>query len=183
MWAGERNCDGCRYWSDMIARAGGGTTNPRGDTEALCLAKSGHYAGRYTTAEMACDAFARDTAGKVDGPPNYGEEACEVYAAEARARYPNGTPSRKRASAVRSGKGADPMTPKHGYTPEELDQGALRDLICDAEQSERQAIEGPFFPEKGITRESLLAYAAKCRASVERYRNGGAHRAVLKGEV
>ena len=64
-----------------------------------------------------------------------------------------------------------------------LDQGALRDLVAEAEQSERQAEIGPYFPERGITKESLLAYAAKCRASVERYKDGGAHRAVLKGEA
>lgn len=49
-------CGGCRYWSEMIARAGGGTTNPRGDTEALCLG-SGQHSGEYTTAGMTCGAF------------------------------------------------------------------------------------------------------------------------------
>lgn len=92
MWGGERNCDGCRFWSDMIARAGGGTTNPRGDTEALCLAKGGPNFGRYTTQDMVCTAFARDTAGKVDSPPNYGEEARMAYEAEANARHANGKP-------------------------------------------------------------------------------------------
>jgi hypothetical protein len=62
-----------------------------------------------------------------------------------------------------------------------LDQAALLDLLSDAEQSEGQAAAGPFFPERGITRESLLAYAAKCRAAAERYKDGGAHAAVLAG--
>lgn len=91
-WAGERNCDGCRYWSDMIARAGGGTTNPFGDVEALCLAAAGPHAGKYTTAEWTCTAFARDSAGKTDSPPNYGEETRAAYEAEASARHKNGKP-------------------------------------------------------------------------------------------
>jgi hypothetical protein len=74
-------------------------------------------------------------------------------------------------------------TPKMNYTAEELDDAALADLRSDAEQSERQANEGPFYPERGITAESLLAYAAKCRAAMETYAEGGAHRAVHKGLV
>jgi hypothetical protein len=65
------------------------------------------------------------------------------------------------------------------YTTEELDHWALYDLISDAEQAEAQAADGPFYPKSGITRESLLAYAAECRAKAERYANGGAHKAVL----
>lgn len=62
-----------------------------------------------------------------------------------------------------------------------LDADALADLIADAESSERQAARGPFFPEKGITRESLLAYARQCRERAERYRDGGAHNALITG--
>ena len=91
MWGGERNCDGCRYWSDMVARAGSGTTNPRGDVEAMCLS-AGSRKGQYTTSEETCEAFARDNAGKVDSPPNYGEEARMAYEAEANARHANGKP-------------------------------------------------------------------------------------------
>lgn len=65
------------------------------------------------------------------------------------------------------------------YSPEDLDNAALLDLLSDAEQSERQAANGPFYPERGITAESCLAYAAKCRATAERYRTGGAHSAVF----
>lgn len=67
------------------------------------------------------------------------------------------------------------------YTSEELDNAALRDLLSDAESCEEQAVTGPFYPERGITAESLLAYAAKCRAKAEMYRDGGAHAAVLRG--
>jgi hypothetical protein len=72
-------------------------------------------------------------------------------------------------------------TPKAHYTADELDHWAIRDLEADVEQSEQQAVNGPFFPDRGITAESLLAYAAKCRAKIEQYRNGGAHKAVLAG--
>ena len=68
------------------------------------------------------------------------------------------------------------------YTEQELDDFALRDLLSDAKCSEEQAINGPFYPERGITAESLNAYAAKCRTLIKRYLNGGAHKAVLKGE-
>ena len=91
-WSGERNCDGCRYWSDMIARAGGATTNPRGDTEALCLSKDGPHAKQYTTADQTCASFARDTYGKVDSPPDYGEHARLHYAAQAELKHGNGAP-------------------------------------------------------------------------------------------
>lgn len=64
--------------------------------------------------------------------------------------------------------------------PEELDNAALRDLLSDAVAPEEQAAAGPFWPERGITAESLLAYAAKCRAKAERYSAGGAHNAVLR---
>jgi hypothetical protein len=40
------------------------------------------------------------------------------------------------------------------------------DLRTDIECAERQAANGPYFPEKGITAESLTAYAAKCRAQL-----------------
>jgi hypothetical protein len=73
--------------------------------------------------------------------------------------------------------------PKVTYTPAELDAAALADLQSAADCSERQATEGPFYPERGITAESLRAYAAKCRATIEKYRSGGAHEAILRGTI
>lgn len=49
------------------------------------------------------------------------------------------------------------------YTPEELAKAWEMDLISDAICAEKQAMEGPFYPELDITRESLLKYAVKCR--------------------
>jgi hypothetical protein len=65
------------------------------------------------------------------------------------------------------------------YTANELDSHAIADQLNDAECAERQAEHGPFFPEKGITRESCLKYAAECRARIARYRSGGMHKAIL----
>ena len=47
-------------------------------------------------------------------------------------------------------------------THAELFDSCRADLLADATQAEDQAKSGPFFP--GITKESLLAYAAECRA-------------------
>ena len=66
-------------------------------------------------------------------------------------------------------------------THTELDSAALADLLSDAEGAELQAVVGPLYPDKGITSDSLLAYAAKCREAIERFKDGGAHRAVVKG--
>jgi hypothetical protein len=77
-----RNCAGCRFWSEMIARAGGGTTNPRGDTEALCLAADGPHASKYTTEGMTCGSWKSGHLGAVDDPPNYGEQTRAAYEAE-----------------------------------------------------------------------------------------------------
>ena len=74
---------------------------------------------------------------------------------------------------------------KEKPTLRELDEFAIDDLRRDAQQAERQAKEGPFYPEKGITAESLIAYAQKCRqaiADLNGTAEGVAHRAVLHGQ-
>lgn len=72
-------------------------------------------------------------------------------------------------------------SPMH-YSPEELDAAALCDLEIDAIQSEHQAKEGPFYPERGITKKMLLNYAKKCRDKITKYKKGGAHKAIMAGE-
>ena len=67
------------------------------------------------------------------------------------------------------------------YSQEELNNAALRDLESDARTSREQAEKGPFWPDRGITRESLLAYADKCESDIARLKNGGAHAFVIKG--
>lgn len=60
------------------------------------------------------------------------------------------------------------MKTKKRYTPEELAEGWKADLLNDATCAEEQAQNGPFYPERGITKETLLAYAAKCRQDAEK---------------
>jgi hypothetical protein len=45
----ERNCGGCRYWSQMIAQSIGGR-----DVEALCLNAAGPCSGKYMVATQTC---------------------------------------------------------------------------------------------------------------------------------
>lgn len=87
-----RVCMNCRFWSQMIAQAGAGTDNEAGDTEAMCLAPVGPNAQKYTTYATTCDAFAFNTAGAVDEPPDYGAAANESYRQQAAMKHPNGAP-------------------------------------------------------------------------------------------
>lgn len=70
-----KNCAGCRFWSEMIARCSGG------DVEAMCLGR-GTMGRRYTTARQTCDHWKSGHLGAVDDPPNYGEATRAAYAAE-----------------------------------------------------------------------------------------------------
>jgi hypothetical protein len=69
------------------------------------------------------------------------------------------------------------MTAKHKYTLEELDNAAIADQIADAECAERQAAE----PQYAHLKDSLLTYAAECRARVDKYRSGGMHKVIVSG--
>lgn len=83
----ERNCGGCRYWSEMVAQSIGGR-----NVEALCLNSAGPCSGKYMVATQVCDAYAKNTLGAVDDPPDYGEEVRAAYAEQAAAKYENGSP-------------------------------------------------------------------------------------------
>jgi len=52
------------------------------------------------------------------------------------------------------------------YAEEELRAAALSDLESDARQAEDQAANGPFYPERGVTGESLREYAEQCRTRI-----------------
>ncbi|HCJ52976.1 MAG TPA: hypothetical protein DHV25_04650 [Candidatus Kerfeldbacteria bacterium] len=69
--------------------------------------------------------------------------------------------------------------PASKYSSSQLDRFALRDLMSDAKIAEGQAKTGPYYPEKGITKASLLAYAKSCRDKAKKHSRGGAHDAVL----
>jgi hypothetical protein len=66
-------CGNCRFWSEMVAYAFGGSP-----VHALCLS-DGTKAGMETTAQMSCEAWKSGHHGAVDSPPNYGEEARAAY--------------------------------------------------------------------------------------------------------
>lgn len=58
--------------------------------------------------------------------------------------------------------------PRAHYSDKELAEASFADQINDAIFAEKQAEEGPFFPDKGITRETLLKYAAECRENAKK---------------
>lgn len=47
-----KNCNGCRFWSEMLAKAEGG-----GGVQAMCLAESGPFKGKYTFGSQKCDSW------------------------------------------------------------------------------------------------------------------------------
>ncbi len=69
-----RDCHGCRYWSDMIAKAEDG-----GPIEALCLNNKGPLSMKYTTAQMTCAGWQSGHHGPVDQWPDYGANAQQEY--------------------------------------------------------------------------------------------------------
>ncbi len=71
-----RNCAGCRFWSEMIAKCDGD-----GPVQAMCLG-DGVLKSRYTTARQTCKSWKAGHLGAVDEPPNYGEAVRAAYAAE-----------------------------------------------------------------------------------------------------
>jgi hypothetical protein len=72
----------------MIAQSIGGR-----DVEAMCLAPEGSPArGKYMVGSQTCSAYAKNTHGAVDEPPNYGEAARDAYAIDAALRHSNGAP-------------------------------------------------------------------------------------------
>jgi len=54
------------------------------------------------------------------------------------------------------------IKPKREYSEEELKVMEILDLLVDARASIRQSREGPFYPEKNITRATCLEYAERC---------------------
>lgn len=82
----DRNCSGCRYWSEMIAMVQGG------EVVALCLSADSVARQSYTGAEDHCGSYAKNSHGAVDEPPNYGEDVRIAYEAEAAMKHKNGRP-------------------------------------------------------------------------------------------
>lgn len=59
------------------------------------------------------------------------------------------------------------IPPSQKLTREQQEAAWVADLLADAAHSEAQAQHGPFYPERGITMESLRAYAATCREQAQ----------------
>lgn len=58
-----QNCEGCRYWSEMMAQSIG-----CGPIEAVCLSLDGPKRGRYVIARTVCEKWAHNGLGAVDSP-------------------------------------------------------------------------------------------------------------------
>ena len=64
-WGESRNCHGCRYWSEMLARSHGS------GTQAMCIAPrnaDAPHSGKYTDKRQTCNAWADGCFGAVDSP-------------------------------------------------------------------------------------------------------------------
>ena len=71
-----KNCKGCRYWSERIARLeGSGVT-------AMCLSPDSAERGKYKLGPQTCGKWASGHYGAVDSPGD-AEEIVRLYAEEA----------------------------------------------------------------------------------------------------
>lgn len=63
-WGATKNCHGCRYWSEMLAREDGA------GVVAMCLARgqTATNAGKWTTKNETCGAWAEGSDGAIDEP-------------------------------------------------------------------------------------------------------------------
>lgn len=72
-WGTTNDCMGCRFWSEMIAKAEGG-----GPVQALCLNLESPRHSQYTTGRSTCAAWKSGHLGAIDEPgeaPDYESEA------------------------------------------------------------------------------------------------------------
>lgn len=72
----NRDCSGCRYWSEMVAMA------DEDGLKALCLNAASPKNGNYTTERMTCPEWKPNTLGAVDDPPDYGASVRAAYERE-----------------------------------------------------------------------------------------------------
>jgi hypothetical protein len=57
------DCKGCRFWSELIARA-----DRSGQIEAICLSRTGQKAGEHTTGGSFCEGWKSGHLGSIDDP-------------------------------------------------------------------------------------------------------------------
>lgn len=61
MNSAPRNCEACRWWSEMLAASTGA-----GNVKALCLSATSPHAGRWMVGRGSCDQF--QAGAPVDAP-------------------------------------------------------------------------------------------------------------------
>lgn len=61
-WGETRNCHGCRYWSEMIAKSVGS------GMQAMCLGPGSPMRSQYTSKRQTCDKWDAGYLGAVDAP-------------------------------------------------------------------------------------------------------------------
>jgi len=59
-----KDCKGCRFWSEMLAQAGGDIEG----VYAMCINSKSYFSGKYTSAESNCKEWADGHDGAVDEP-------------------------------------------------------------------------------------------------------------------
>ncbi len=64
-WGQTRDCKGCRFWSEMVARAGGGMSV---QAMCLCLSQNSPNHLRYTSGATSCGAWLPGDLGAIDSP-------------------------------------------------------------------------------------------------------------------
>lgn len=74
----SKTCETCRYWSEMIAEAGGGRPGVR----AMCLSTGSPQHGRYTGQRQTCAEWADAPLGAIDSPDflRWGYSGPDAYA-------------------------------------------------------------------------------------------------------
>ena len=57
-----KDCKGCRYWSEMIAKCDNGVVM------AYCLNRKSNMSGKYTSNRQTCETWASGELGTIDEP-------------------------------------------------------------------------------------------------------------------
>lgn len=65
-WGETKNCHGCRYWSEMLARSS--DSEDGWGIEAYCLNHKSSMRGRYTSRQQSCKEWESGELGAVDSP-------------------------------------------------------------------------------------------------------------------
>jgi len=74
------DCNGCRYWSEMLAFCEGG-----GAVQAMCLCKDSKNYNKYTIGRSFCPEWKSGYLGAIDDPSEPGDETWRLYEQEDKA--------------------------------------------------------------------------------------------------